>query len=688
MLKTHTTLVQVSILCLVGLVSYLNTFNSPFLFDDFQTIVNNPSMRQGWQVLFCPRPVGDLTFRLNYAVGQLNVADYHLTNIVIHLLAGLLLFGVIRRTLLLPRFAGAFEGPAGWLALVSAAMWLVHPLQTQSVTYICQRYESLMGLFTLLALYGFVRSGDSARPRLWVDMALASCILGMGVKQNMLIVPILILLYDYVFVAVSMSELIRTRWKTHVALFATWLVLVAQTFVYMGSTSDSTGDSMFVKQLSPWEYFVTQWGVIAHYLQLSFVPLRQCLDYAWPMADSVHQVLWQGLLLVLLGLSSLVALARRNPFGYLGAWFFVCLGPTSSFMPTGDMAFEHRMYLPLAGVVATVVFAGYHLGSKLWKAAAWPGGTFAAACSILAGVAIAALMGVTVNRNYAYASAETMWRDVIEKSPDNYRQRIALVSSLLEQRRPGEAEKESRALLERMVKIQRDGTNEVQVLSGMGSFYYPSALSQRGLVLIHLGRAQESLEYITRAVAIRPGEKEMHQNLGLAFFMLKRYDEAMRELDLAVKLSPAYTRAHGLRATVLEAMGNHREAIKSYRRALDLRPDDASVMCDLAWMLATTPDNALHDPNAAITLASNACKATGWQSARALDVLAAALADAGQFAEAVKTLDEALRIVSERVPVIDPSGRPDGGMDKESLLRRMDSYRGGKPWREPLKADK
>ncbi|MBA4387878.1 MAG: hypothetical protein C0404_07845 [Verrucomicrobia bacterium] len=226
MLKTHTILIQVMVLCFVGLASYLNTFNSPFLFDNFPTIVNSPSMGQGWHVLFCPRPVGDLTFRLNYIVGQLNVADFHLTNILIHIMAGLLLYGIVRRTSRLPRFAGQFKDSAGWLAVTTAAIWLVHPL-------------------------------------------------------------------------------------------------------------------------------------------------GQCLDYAWQMADSAREVVWQGVFLCVLGLASLVRLARRNSFDYLGAWFFVCLGPTSSFIPTGDMAFEHRMYLPLAGVVGTAVFGWYQLGCRLWSRVGW-----------------------------------------------------------------------------------------------------------------------------------------------------------------------------------------------------------------------------------------------------------------------------------------------------------------------------
>src|ERR1039458_595429 len=149
----------------VGLVAYHNSFTGPFIFDDMYTIRDNPTIRRVWpiwQALSPPhrggttvegRPLINLSFAVNYALGAYHVWGYHALNLSVHILAGLTLLGVVRRTLRQPRLRGRFSAAADGLALATAVLWMVHPLQTESVTYIVQRAESLMGLFYLLTLY-------------------------------------------------------------------------------------------------------------------------------------------------------------------------------------------------------------------------------------------------------------------------------------------------------------------------------------------------------------------------------------------------------------------------------------------------------------------------------------------------------------------------------------------------------
>lgn len=657
------------LLIVLGIAAYSNTFLSPFLFDDYPTIVNKSSIKQGWVIFQCPRPLGDLTFRLNYMAGGLNVADYHLVNILIHIAAGLLFFGVLRRTLRLKRFAGRYEDSADWLAAAVSGLWLLHPLQTQSVTYICQRYESLMGMLTFLALYAFIRAQGSARARAWTNLAIIACIFGMGVKQSMIIVPVLLIVYDYVFLAGSPAEMLRLRWKSHLAFFATIGVLFAQTFRYMSASADIGGDSMFVRQISPFEYLLTQCGVIVHYLRLTVFPSGQCLDYAWQAVDSYRQVLPQLIFLVIVGVLTLVALFRRSPGGYAWFWFFVALAPASSFMPTGDMAFEHRMYLPLAGPLAFAVLAWHKATSRICSAE----------INAVLAVSLILLMGViTFNRNAVYGSTESMWRDVISKSPDNYRQRIALTSALLGQGRLEDAETEARALLNRMVKVQVHGTNSVDVVTGMGSYYYPGAENQLGLVLVARGKVEEALPHFERALNFRKGEKELHQNYALALMLSRRYEDALREVNMAVAADRNYIRGYGLKASILEAMGRDREAVDAYKTAIGLAPDGLPLLTDYAWLISTSADSSVHDPAKAVSIAERVEGEMRGQSVRSLDVLAAAYADAGRFKDAVAVAERAESLAAGRRGP-DADGKPDKLLPE--IRARLEQYRSGKPWR-------
>lgn len=164
------------LLVLVTAAAYSNSFGGPFLFDDEPSIVDNPTIRRLWpidRVLDPPpycltvvgRPFANLTLAANYAWGGLDVRGYHAVNLAIHILAALALYGIVRRTLLLPQMPAALQSGAASLALAVAALWTVHPMQTESVTYIVQRTESLLGLCYLVTLYAALRSAQARAPR-------------------------------------------------------------------------------------------------------------------------------------------------------------------------------------------------------------------------------------------------------------------------------------------------------------------------------------------------------------------------------------------------------------------------------------------------------------------------------------------------------------------------------------------
>src|SRR5688572_31123503 len=255
-------------LVLAAALCFANGARGPFLFDDARFAMDDPPG-------FWMRPVLWWTVLLNRSFSRVETVGYHALNVAGHVLAGLVLFGLVRRTLaFLPAWRESFE--RGLFAFAVALLWLVHPLQTESVTYLSGRSESLAGLCTLATVYAFARSSASPRPRAWRALALAAFVLGMGIKEVVATAPVLVLLYDRTFVSASFGEALRRNRAFYAALFLADLALAAVLIVPQLLGSPVAGFE--VELFGPWEYVRTQAGVVLHYLALSFWPRGLCLD--------------------------------------------------------------------------------------------------------------------------------------------------------------------------------------------------------------------------------------------------------------------------------------------------------------------------------------------------------------------------------------------------------------------------
>ena len=255
------------VLLVAGVYAFYNSFQGPFVLDDLHSILFNQQIRSlwpPWNALSPPkncavagRPVVNLSLAVNYALGELSVSGYHVFNLVFHMLGALVLFGVVRRTLSRAEMPENFRRRPVGLALAVALIWMVHPLQTESVTYTIQRTELMMGLFFLLTLYCFIRSLYATHVRAWQVAAVIACALGMGSKEVMVSCPLVVLLYDRVFVSSSFREILRRRGTFYAGLAATWLILVA--LVTGGPRTRAVG--LGFEKLTPWDYARTQLGV-------------------------------------------------------------------------------------------------------------------------------------------------------------------------------------------------------------------------------------------------------------------------------------------------------------------------------------------------------------------------------------------------------------------------------------------
>ncbi|MCX5684740.1 MAG: tetratricopeptide repeat protein [Planctomycetota bacterium] len=626
------TVAAVAILLVAGAAAYSNSFHGPFIFDDLLLIPNNPDFpRDGspWQLAFSPvfrtRPVIALTVAMNYAIGGFNVVGYHVVNLIIHLLAALVLFGVVRRTLRLPALAGRFADASTGLALAIALLWMLHPLQTQSVTYIIQRCESLMGLFYLLALYAVIRGATSQRQRGWYGAAILSCALSMGCKQVAVTIPLVVLIYDRVFLAAGWKELLRRRWWLYGGLLASWLL------VWPGP---AWAKQPILEAPPWWQYALTQPGVLLRYLELAVWPGGLCIDYSWPVAETVGAILPQALAVGGLLALSLWALVRRPAWGAVAMAFWLILAPTSSVLPLPDLAFEHRMYLPLAALIVLAVMGAYIGLARLTKHR----GAAAVAVVLLA----SALAARTYVRNDDYRTTFSIWKSALAACPTNARALLNVGAELAARHersgaaadldeaircyqeslriRPDNAEAHCNLAIALVARGEMDEAirhyqealrlkpDYADAYCNLGLALYKQgqpdealrcyqealrikpdlveAYSNIATVLLDQGKTDEAIRYCQEALRIRPDFAEAHHNLGMALYKQGRADEAIRECQEALRLRPDYAEAHSNLASILVGRGRLDEAIQHCREALRTRPDYASAHNNMARALA------------------------------------------------------------------------------------------------------
>lgn len=547
-----------------GWLAYSNTFHVPFLFDDIVRIVDEPAIRTVWPPWHAMhnsnRPLAHYTFALNYWWHQYDVVGYHVVNLCIHLSAALLLFGSVRRTLLqsVPRF----HGHAAFIALACALIWVVHPLTTQAVTYIVQRLESLMALAFLATLYCFIRAHGSRFGWLWLAASVAACALGMGCKEVMATAPLVVLWYDRAFIASSWREIVRARWAYYLALAATWGVLAWSMLHY---TADYTGGALLhVEGLTPWTYLLTQSTVILHYLRLVFWPDAQCAYYAWPIANSVSEVAVPLAVMVSLFLLTIWAVFRYPRCGFLAGCCFLILAPTSSVVPIKDVAFEHRMYLPLAAIVVLVLVSLHAVLRRL------SGPTVRTKLLYLTCVlSLAAALGVTTfRRNRVYESDISLWTDTLDKSPRNVEVWIGLGGIFAKEKNVAEATRCFTSAL----AIEPDNAKANAAYAGL---------------LIERGQYTQAKEHLEKALAKDPTDRDAVINMGHLLSLTGDYAEAQAYLEAGVQADPNDEELQTALVVNLSYLGLRDEALQRAEANLQRRPNSARAHTDLAAALIT-----------------------------------------------------------------------------------------------------
>ncbi len=670
-----------------GVFAYQGSLAVPFLFDDDPAIYYNPTIRHLWPLwgMLVPpatgapvtsRPIANVSLAINYAVGGLHVEGYHVFNLAAHLLTGLFLYGIIRQTFRQPALVAyrRFALPVAW---ISALWWLVHPLVTEPVTYVVGRTEVLMGLFYLITIYAAIRAMAAAQPRLWQATAVAACLAGMASKEVMVTAPLMALLYDRTFVSGSFGAAWKQRRGFYLTLAATWGLLAW--LMASGGGGSRGGSTGFRGGITWWEYLFTQFFAITRYLRLSLFPHPLIFDYGTYLATNPLIIVPCGLLVLGLGTATAIALWRWPVIGFLGAWFFGILAPSSSIVPviTQTIA-ERRMYLALPALLVPIAFMLVR-GLKRW--------------SLPVGIAIAgAGIAMTLARNRDFQSAQTIWADTVAKWPDEPRPHLNLGFALMSNpASTGDAIEQFR----QVIRIKPDFEMAYACLGSAlakvaGRDREAEAAFQRELqlhprsALGHLdfgvflskipGREQEASTQIQTALRLEPNDVEIGAQAHAALGSLLTQSSGMRaegiaELRAAISLFPELAEAHAnLGLALAQENANSAEAVAELETGQKLKPGSAEIWIDLGTVLARNPQRQ-PDAIAAYEMAID-LDSRSWQAHYNLGKL---LLDVpGRRADAIQHLDMATRLAPDFADAHTSLGvalAADPGRSREALLQ-------------------
>ncbi len=597
--KTLSSALPIIAIAAIGLLAYSNTLNCPFLFDDQVHITDNPHIRLTELTLhgladaalkspLPERPVANISFALNYFFHRYNIVGYHLTNIAIHILSAIFLFLLLKNTLALPPLRDRFHH-SQYLAFAAALLWLLHPIQTQAVTYIVQRMTSMAAMFYIMSMYFYVKGRLAfqikKRSWHWFLACAFSGILSFGCKEITATLPFFILLYEWFFFQNLKASWLKKRFLFIFAAFALVLLLSLVYFSVEPARKMATEHPRW--HLTPFQRQLTEFRVVVFYISLLGYPnpARLNLDHDFAISTSLFNPPQTPIYIIIvfaLILSAILSAKRDRLLSFCILFFFGNLLIESSFIGI-ELIYEHRLYLP--SMFAAIAFA-----ALLWKLLR-PNLLKAAVFTILALL----LLSSTYQRNKVWADEITIWSDCVAKSPNRPRSNYNLANA-----------------------------------------FYDKA------------NYQQAINYYNKTLLLDPNRFDAYEGLSLAYLSEKKLQQANDYADKAIALNPKTARACYVKGLALYRQNQSDKAFLYWTKAIQSNLDSPELLNNLAWLMATSPDKKILNPPESLRLAEKANKITDYKQPDFLDTLAAAYAADNQFDLAVQTAQKAIELAQAR----------------------------------------
>ncbi|MBF0537275.1 MAG: tetratricopeptide repeat protein [Nitrospirae bacterium] len=595
------------LIVVIGLIVYSNALSVPFVLDDDVNIVQNPLVK-GFNYFLDPsainatnaddsvkdffrtRLIGYLSFAINYSLNGYDVTGYHIFNIMIHIINALLVFWFMTLLLRSP-YLSSIEGQGvpEVVALTSALLFVCHPIQTQAVTYIVQRFASLATLFYLLSVVTYVWSrlvlSNATKRYALYAVSIIAAICAMRTKEISFTLPVMIVAVDFLFFTGD----VKKRLIYLVPILLTILVIPLTILTAGNSFNLATSEG-----ISRWDYLLTQFRVIVTYIRLLCLPVAQNLDYDYPVYRSLSE---PAVALSLLFLLAIIGLAvylyyisfkeergKRHRTGRLVAfgiaWFFVTISVESSIVPIEDVIFEHRVYLPGIGFfivlgAVTGMFWIHRAGVNdhlQWR------GRRMVLLSVIACVVLV-LSVAAYHRNGVWRDNLTLWKDAVEKSPKKARPHNNLGMYYERQGDMHEA-------IEHYKTATVLKPDYVVAHMNLGRVY-----AMQGLTTEYLNEVQMALKSYDEILKDPRAAKRhkvdavdvagMHYAIGGKLARQGIYDKAAAELQAAIRLNPNLVEAYVDMGNIYAITGNIAEAINQYQMALQINPNAAEARNNL-----------------------------------------------------------------------------------------------------------
>lgn len=560
-------LITFFLLGVLGFLIYSNTFHATFQWDDLPNIVESQGAKDPRTFLkvSAPRFIGILSFAANYSIGELDEFGYHLVNLLIHIGNAFLVYLLVLRFVeASATFYDSGRVSDRWLALCTAFIFLTHPIQTEAVTYIIQRFASLATFFYLLAVflylkwrlttYGYKKPQAFIPSWIWYFAALVATVLAMKTKEISFTLPFMLVLVDLILVRRSGGK----KWPAWIPFLLTLPIIPLS---HLPAFHIGGGFPRQAVGMDRLHYLFTEFPVIVSYLLLIVFPIDQNLDYDYPIYDSffVPQVMASFLFLLLLAALAIYlvffrdrslnlpgsALSVRSvlkpyEFRLLGFgifWFFLALSVESSIVPLDDVIFEHRLYLPMTGGLVSMLL-GLTIPMRIVAARFWknPVGDSYSGFRFFRPVMVILVLFLsylTYERNLVWQTPYTLWKDVTEKSPEKARPHLNLGVAYYEVK-----ESTEKAIAEYLRALVLDPVN-------------PEADFNLGRAHDKLGRIDEAVQKYQDAISIRPNYAKARNNLGVIYMKKGLREQAVRELETSIELEPVNPATHNNLANIL-----------------------------------------------------------------------------------------------------------------------------------------
>ena len=579
-------------LIVVGtLLVYSNTFRVPFQFDDKQIFEYNAisHIEAFGEISFwthiAQRQFSWLTLAINYHWSGANVFGYHVFNVMFHLITGWIIYILLIELLSLTSLASykKIVEYKQYFALFGALLFLLHPMQTQAVTYIIQRMASLVALFYLLSVYWYIKarmkhinSGINGKTLLLYFLTFVSFVFALFSKENAVTLPLSLLLTEFFFIRDQQGRIFK---KYLVICSSSIAVLILSAILIRGLPRDA-------EDISRSTYLITEFNVIIRYILMLVLPIGQNVDHDIIPSVSIFGVKEIASLGMVLGLLYLgYYMFNKNRLISFGIfWFFLTLSVESTLIPIKDYMFEHRVYLPSFGFFIALIAGLFYLKDiRIWKK------TVPAAILVLI-LLIIPYGAAAYLRNSIWKTELSLWTDSIKKSP--------------QKGRPYNNRGLAFAKEEKFDLALNDFNKSIELSPNYVPAYY-----NRGIIFAKEKKYDKAIIDFNKAMDFESNDAKSYTNRGVIFMSKNKYDKALNDFNKAIELNPSYAPAYFNRGFVFAKQEQYNKALNDFNKAIEINPtySDAYNKRGVNFINKKEYDKAIIDFNKAIELnATNA----------------------------------------------------------------------------------